>query len=351
MDRKKIVIAIFLSIIVVVFLIKKFHVTAKQTETVVAVSSARIASITPHVHLIGTIVSSNGINISAERNGKVQQIFLQSGQSVKKGDLLLSLENDEYKSKLNQSIAKLRLARSDYDRYSILLKKQGVSPAEYDKVASQLASAQAEVEYQTSQHNQTLIRAPFDGRAGILKVNSGQYITSGQALVSLQALSPLYVDFSVPELYLPHLGAGSIIQLKIDTPQTILVNGKVTALGSAVDVETRTLSVRAVLEEVTHFTLYPGMSVEVKLILSKPNNEIIVPQTAIAYGPIGEYVFKVNKNHVQQIKVTTGEAVNDDIVVLQGLHQGDQVVCAGQIKLRPGAFVKTVPYKIREVVS
>lgn len=311
---------------------------------VVAVREAAFAPVSPTVSVIGNIIAEQGVDVSSKVNGIIKNIYFQSGQIVKKGDLLVSFENDDIKAMLDQSVAKLSLAKQDYDRYIMLVKKGSVSHSDFDKAASEFAADQAQVNYQNALFNQTYIRAPFDGKVGIRNINLGQYISPGQALVNLQAVAPLYVDFNIPEQYANQVKENSQVNLTNDGVSGVIATGKVVALGSSLNLETRTLPVRALIENNSAEKLSPGMYVQVNLVLSKSNNSILIPQSAIVYSPIGEYVYKSDKHKVQQVKVEIGDRVGDDVVILSGLNKGDKIVCAGQIKIHPGIITKEVPY-------
>lgn len=340
--------SIFIVILALFFLLFGFKLTHHATPAgvVVAVKEARRAPISPTISVIGNIIAEQGVDVSAKVNGIIRQIYFHSGQVVKKGDLLVALENDDIKALLDQSVAKLNLAKQNYDRYDALVKKGGISHSEFDKVASEFTTDQTQVNYETALLNQTYIRAPFDGKVGIRNINIGQYVSPGFALVNLQAVAPLYVDFNIPEQYVNQVTENLPVNLTLDGASQSIAQGNVVAMGSSLNLETRTLQVRALINTTSTEKLSPGMYVLVNLALVKSSDVILIPQSAIVYSPMGDYVYKSVQHKAQQVIVTLGERIGDDVVVLSGLKQGDNIICAGQIKIHPGVITQEVPYAL-----
>lgn len=341
MKYKKIYLAV-LVFVIALGIVLFYRYQNKPQFVLVASTTVKKAPFTSSVHALGSVVAEQGVGVSAKISGIISDIHFQAGQTVKKGDLLFSLENGEAKAKLEQSLAQLNLAKLDFDRYELLFKSKTTSQSEYDKFLSQYNSMKAQADYETALVNQTYIRAPFDGKVGVTKVSLGQYISPGQALVNLQSVSPLYVDFNISEAYSQKIHIGARVLIKGENMPK-LIQGQVVAFEPSIDVETRTLAIRAKLEDEKSLLL-PGMAVEVDLMLNKPENHLWIPQAAITYGAEGEYVYKVHQHQIEKVKVLTGAQQGLDILVLQGLNAGDEVVCAGQIKLHPGVLVNTQAY-------
>lgn len=336
----------FILILLAGYIFTQSRVVFPERNVVVAVSKVKSALISSSLSTVGTITAEQGVEVSSKISGTVNKIYFQSGQLVHKGDLLVSLENEDSRAQLDESMAKLNLLKQDFSRYSMLYTKGNISAGEYDKKVSELASAQSQSEYETALFNQTLIRAPFDGKVGICKVNIGQFIQSGLPLVRLETLSELYVNFNISQQYINQLKEGAQVRLYDDSFGSAIITGKVIALGSQVDLDTRSLPVRAIINNTSTLKLLPGMYVQIALTLSDPKPTLFVPQTAIMYGPLGESVYRINNKKFTQVKVKTGERREGDISLLEGLSLGDEVVCAGQMKLHPGVRLKTVPFKM-----
>ncbi len=342
--KKKLLLLIPLILISGYFATKSLHHKNEET-VIVAVKQARSAIVSPTVSVIGTITAEQGVDVSARTNGIISGIYFQSGQAIKKGDLLVSLENDELKAKVNQSIEKLKLAQQDYDRNRKLNGSGVISHADFDKLTETLAEDKLEVDYETALLNQTYIRAPFDGKVSIQNINQGQYISAGQLLVNIQNLSSLFVNFELSEQYVSKIELGSQVQVIDDSDEKNSVNAKIVAIGSKVDTDTRTLPIRAQLENNRAQKIFPGMYREAKVSLSNKAKVIFIPQTAIVYDQLGNSVYRVSNHHPEQVRVTVGEQIGDEVEILKGLNETDTVVCAGQIKLHPGVVVSEVPYQ------
>jgi RND family efflux transporter MFP subunit len=338
---------LFALVLISVVVIKKIisNRALKVSPVIVATIKAKQMDYATSVSALGTVKAQNAVNISAQTSGFVQQINFVSGQEVKAGDLLATLQNDETKALWQESLAKLNLAKQNLARYQMLIKKGNASQADFDKYNSQYMIGVAEADYAAARYAQTFIRAPFAGKLGLRKVNLGQYISPGDVIANLQASAPLYIDFALSEQYanLIKIGANIIARREEDTQYKI--RGKVIALDSVIDKDTRTIAVRALLDE-NMSPIYPGLALDVKLTLNQKQIVTIIPQAAIVYSLQGEYVYVVNNHAISQVPVQLGDLIDNNIIVLTGIKPNTQVVCAGQIKLHPGVRVNTVAYDI-----
>ena len=196
-----------------------------------------------------------------------------------------------------------------------------------------------------AQMAEKVVRAPFGGRLGLRAVDLGQYLTAGMAVVTLQALDPIYVDFSLPQQQVAGVAAGQPVQVRIDTYPGRVFEARVLAVDSRIDAASRMASVRATLRNPDH-ALLPGMFATVGLTQGPPHPAVTVPATAISYNPYGDFVYVLAPSGqagimtAQSRVVTLGEARGDRVVVLTGLGAGETVVTAGQVKLRQGAPVR-----------
>jgi len=223
------------------------------------------------------------------------------------------------------------------------VKAQAVSQATVDNDSAALDEAKAQVAQQQAIVDKKTIKAPFAGHLGIRQVDVGQYLNPGTAIVTLQQLDPIYVDFTLPEQDLPKILPGQKITLKTDTLADHEFTGEVTAINSKVDESTRNILVRATIPNPDH-KLLPGMFGTVIVSVDKPVKYITLPQTAVVFNTYSNTVYLVgNKGtadepqlSVQQSVIITGETRGDQIAVLSGIKEGDEVVTSGQVKLRNG---------------
>jgi membrane fusion protein (multidrug efflux system) len=295
---------------------------------------------------IGTVEAVHGVTISADLPGVIEQINFNSGQSVRKGEVLVLLDMKQERAQLASAEAARDLARVDVDRQRQMLKAGIVPQATYDTSAAQIKQAEASVGELHATIERKTIRAPFDGVLGIRDVNLGQYLASGAPIVSLQSLRPAYVDFSVPQQEMGRLAVGSVLQASPDAGVTSEA-GKVTAFDAVIDEATRNGKVQATFAN-NDGKLRPGMFVEASFARGAKTTAVTIPVSSISYAPFGDSVFIVEDlkdpkgkayRGVRQQFVKLGDTRGDQVAVLTGLKPGEEVVTSGVFKLRPGAAV------------
>lgn len=310
--------------------------------TVIAATEVQQENWLPTLRSVGSLVATNGINLSTEVNGIVSEIIFTSGQPIEQGQIMVKLEDSVDVAALDALRAERKLSEIKFARSKDLLKKRVVSKSEYDEAQAGFDAATARVKQQESVIKRKIIRAPFTGLAGIRQVDLGQFIEAGNPIVSLQALDPIFVDYTLPERYLTRLKAGQVVKLRLDALPEQEFTGEVTALNSGVDTGTRTLLVRATLANPDGI-LRPGMFAEVQTITGAAQPVLTLPRTAISFNTYGNFVFVINQSEqgmsVKRTAVETGD-VREGRVVVTNLPAGTQVVRAGLVKLRDGAPVK-----------
>lgn len=314
----------------------------------ITVSAAKTAVKTwqPYLSTVGTLHAKQGVEISPEVAGLIDEIHFHSGQIVQQGDLLLVLRDEIEQAALKSNLAKLQLAKMNYEREKTLYNKKVSSQSNLDLRYAELSQAQASVDTVQGQIKQKHIRTPFTGRLGIRMVNVGQFIAPGTPIVTLQSLTPLYVLFNLPERYLPELRIGQEIEISLNLGQEKVVKGKIKAINAKVDAATRNILIQAEVPN-DNQEIYPGMYGFVKIWLSQKENVIVVPQTAISYSLSGDYVFVIKDEnkagehvlHVYRQYVKTGERRDDEVTILEGLKANQDIVTAGQLKLQNGSQI------------
>ena len=306
---------------------------------VVAVTEVKQDAWQPALDAVGTLVAVSGVNVSNEIAGKVTVIHFHSGQTVEKDQLLLELDSETDRVELKGLLAEQKLATIRFQRMAKLVRDKFTSQSEYDQSNAQLEETKAAVESKQTVIKKKQIKAPFSGELGIRQVNLGQYLAPGSIIVSLQNRNPIYVDFTVPERYLGELGLGQFITLNVQAYPEQSFQGKVTAINPGIDIETRSVKVRATLQNTENY-LRPGMFANVKVISNQQTTVLTLPDTAITFNPYGNSVFVVKDQQqgltVQNRQVETGMIRDGRIEVVSGLNIGERVVSAGQINLRNG---------------
>jgi membrane fusion protein, multidrug efflux system len=300
------------------------------------------------LNVIGTAAAIQGVTVSADLPGAVAKINFESGQSVHAGDVLVELDTREERAQLAAAESDHDLAKINYDREQQLVKEGVVARTEFDNAEAQQKSTDAKVGEIKATIARKTIRAPFSGILGIRQINLGQYLAAGQAIVSLQALNPIYVNFGVPQQQAPRVHVGSHLELTSDDLPGVKFAGRVTAVDSVVNETTRNLQVQATLPN-PEGRLRPGMFVQVQLGLGSSLDVIPLPASAINYAPYGDSVFVVadmkdpkGKSYlgVRQQFVKVQGSRGDQVGVVSGVNPGEQVVSSGVFKLRNGAAVQ-----------
>ncbi len=297
------------------------------------------------LNAIGTVVAVNGVTISADLPGLVNEIGFEPGQRVAKGHVLVRLDTKQEQAQLAAAEAQRELSRLELQRTQDLLPKGVIPQSAFDQVAAQFKQAEARVGEIRASIERKTIRAPFSGTLGIRLINLGQYLAPGAPIVSLQALQPVYVNFSIPQQEIGRVTRGAPVQITADSATE---SGRVAAVDSVIDESTRNARVQAIFEN-RNGKLRPGMFVEAQLAKGLSTPVIALPASAISYAPFGDSVFIVEmvkgpdgKSYrgVRQQFVKLGGARGDQVAVATGVKPGEEVVTSGVFKLRPGAAVQ-----------
>ncbi len=299
----------------------------------------------PQLEAVGTLRAVMGADLSLEVAGIVDQIHFHSADDVAAGAVLLTLRSDQDISQLHALQATADLDRINLARDQKQLKVNAVSQAQVDTDAATLRNAEAQVAAQQAAVDKKTLRAPFAGHLGIRQVDVGQYLNAGTTIVTLQALDPIYLDFTLPQQALAQIREGQKVTATVDTFPGETFAGTITAINPKVDVSTRNVQVRATLPNRDH-RLLPGMYAKVAVDVGAVQRYVTLPQTAITYNPYGNTVFLVEDKgkdaqghpllEAHQTFVTTGPTRGDQVAILKGIDAGASVVSAGQMKLRNG---------------
>jgi membrane fusion protein (multidrug efflux system) len=314
-----------------------------QDKPAVPVEAAKVmaAPLSEQVTAVGTIFSNEAVTVSSEIPGRLEEIHFQEGQPIEKGSPLFTLEDSVYRAQLADAEAKLKLAEQTHKRRTTLLSSQYATAQSADESASAVAVSTAAVELARVQLEKAHIVAPFSGIVGLRRVSVGEYITAGQPLVNLEAIDPVKADFRVPEKFLPAIRVGPTIRIKVDAFPDDSFEGKVYAIDPRLDVAGRSLLVRAVVPNGDQ-RLRPGLFARVTVLLQLKEDALSVPEQAIVPQGDSQFVFKIVDGKAHLTKVVTGTRRDGRVEIVEGLTAGDQVVTAGQLKIRDGSAVSIV---------
>lgn len=299
---------------------------------------------TPAIKAVGSIEAVNGIEVANEVPGVIETINFESGDTVKKGDVLIRIDSAIDEAALRTRRAEAQLAEQEFKRVSDLLPKRAVSQSQYDEAKANFDAARARVNEAEAQLSKKIIRAPFDGRLGIRMVDQGEYIATGTPIVEINMLNPIYVDYTLSEKHLPDVETGYPVQATVAAVPDQNFEGTVSAINTSVNPETRTVRIRATLDN-DQSLLRPGMFATVMTRQPRDNEVVTVPRTAVSYNTYGDFVFVVGDNDegtqvVTRRTVTTGETRDGRVAILAGLGEGETVVSKGLLRLRAGQPVQ-----------
>jgi len=351
-------------------MIRSFLSQMKPPAATVTAEPAKIEKWGEQLTSIGSLIASQGVDVTTQVAGVVTEIFFESGQDVEQGAKLVQLDVAVELADLASGKATLQEAEVAFQRQTDLINKRVTSEANLDTARAKRDTAEATVKRVEAVIAQKLIVAPFSGRLGIRKVEKGQYVSAGPALTSLQALDPIRVDFPMPEQSIGKLRVGQAISLTVDAFPGQVFKGEIQSLDARVAQDTRTLLVRGILANKER-KLLPGMFANVTVHAGEPINVVTVPRTAVTYSLYGDSVYVVKPapakegqaqgaSQAQGAGAQAGEAQKpaepaliadrrfvksgavreDRVAITSGLQAGEEVVTTGQIKLNPGAAIR-----------
>ena len=291
---------------------------------------------------VGSVNAAQGVTVAPEIAGTVSEITFESGTTVKQGDLLVELDTTTEAAQLRAAEAQVDWAKVSAERLRKLSADKTVSQSELDQAEASLKQATANADNIRAIIDKKTIRAPFAGRLGIRLVNLGERLDAGKGIVSLQSLSPLFVDFSLPQQELARLQTGLKVSAVFDTYPDQVFEGELTVISPDLDAVTRSVRLRAKFKNADE-RLRAGMFVRVSVVLPEAKPVLAIPATAILSAPFGDAVFVITGSTnlvVQQKFIRTGRMHGDFISVESGLKAGDRVVSDGIFKLRNGMSVE-----------
>lgn len=343
----------------------------------VTAEAAKSERWTDRVRAIGTLVAIEGVDVAPQVGGTVTDYYFDSGHDVQKGDRLVKLDTSVEEADLADNKATLTQVILDFDRQVSLVKKGAASQAVLDQTIAKRDSAAAAVQKMEATIALKTIAAPFAGRLGLRHVERGQYVSPGQALVWLQALDPIWVDFPVAEAAVGKFAIGSHIELAADAYPGEMFKGEVEAFDAKLNQDARMLMIRARVPNPDR-KLLPGMFANVAVLAGGAKDYVTVPRTAVTYGLYGDSVWVVKEGTAEpeappqpmakaepvasavaadatptgaipaaEPKLTAerrfvrvGPSEGDRVAILEGVKPGEQVITSGQLKLQPGATIK-----------
>ncbi|MGE5266081.1 MAG: efflux RND transporter periplasmic adaptor subunit [Deltaproteobacteria bacterium] len=307
----------------------------------VEVATARAVRTSTDIRAIGSLQSDETVQLAPEIAGRVSEIDFVEGTSVKAGDVLVRLDDALAKAEVKDAEARLSFAEANNERARQLSRTGNVTERSRDEAVTNLETARAAVELAATRLDKHLLRAPFDGIAGVRKVSVGAFVAVGTPVVNIEKIDRLKVDFKVPEIHLNAVSPGQIVDVTVDAIPGRVFEGKIYAINPQVDVNGRALQARALIDN-KDLMLRPGLFARILIKGAVQRDAVVVPESAILPRAGDNFVFRVNQGVARQLRVKLGERTAGQVEISEGLAAGDIVVTAGQHKLRDGTAVESV---------
>jgi len=304
----------------------------------VAAMILKPSSITEQIYATGSVLANEEVELHPEVSGKLMQINFKEGSLVKKGDLLIKINDADLQAQMHKNTLDKKLAEDRVKRNEKLLEMKGISQEEYEALQNSVASLDADRDLLAAQIAKTEIHAPFNGTIGLKTVSEGSYVTPQTLIASLQQIDPVKIDFSIPEKYASLVRKDDEIIFTVGS-STKQFSGKIYAVEPKVDNVTRTVQIRALCPN-SKAEVIPGAFARITLKLREQSNALMIPTQSIVPILKGKQVFVYRDGKAEAVKIETGMRNDTTIQVTNGLNENDTVLTTGIISLRPGAEVK-----------
>ena len=314
----------------------------------VSLGEVRADSWENRIASVGSVAAYQGVTVAAEAEGTVREILFEPGSAVKAGEVLVRLDTEVEEAQLAAAEAAADLAITTLERTKELFSSNTVSKADLDAAEATLKQTRAQADNLRAVIAKRSVRAPFAGRLGIRQISVGQFLNKGEPVVSLQALDPVYVEFSLPQQQLGAVADGMLVRVRADAYPEAPFEGRLTAVNPQVDPVTRSVRMQATFANADG-RLRPGMFVAVDVVLPEAQEVLAIPETAVVYAPYGSTVFVAKEGEagpdgkkplVAELRnVRLGIRRGDFVSVISGLKAGERIVTNGGLKLRQGSVV------------
>jgi membrane fusion protein, multidrug efflux system len=308
-----------------------------QAPSPVTVTVVKSSNVQNYIEIGGDIIANEEVELRPEISGKVISINFTEGSTVRKGQLLVKINDADLQAQLRKLKSQLIIAQEREGRLDKLLQINGVSQEDFDIAKNSTQSLNADIDYTKALIDKTEIYAPFDGVVGLKSVSQGSYVTPANIIASIQQLKPVKLDFSVPERY------ASLISKNTDVNFTAggadqEYKAKIFAIEPKIDPATRTLRIRCLYPNADGKVL-PGAFAKVKLLFTDDISSFLVPSQALIPAIRGQKAFIIKKGVAKSVDIETGIRNDSTVQVLKGLNEGDSLVVTGVMVLRDDAKV------------
>ena len=289
------------------------------------------------IPITGITLPDEEVDLSFESSGKITEINFEEGAYVKKGQLLAKVNDRPLRAQLQRLVSQLKLAEDRVFRQNALLERDAVSKEAYEQVKTELATLNADIDLVEANIQQTELRAPFDGIIGLRQVSVGQFASPSTIVAKLTKVSPLKIEFAIPERYAGDIKPGTNLSFTLEGKLSPF-HAKVYARESKIDLETHTLTMRALYPN-SNGSIMPGRYASITLTNQEVADALVVPSQAIVPEMGKDKVFRYQNGKAIPVEITTGIRTEKDVQVLDGLSIGDTIIVSGTLQLRTGLDV------------
>lgn len=307
----------------------------------VETAPVHIGPIQRRLTAVGSLRSNESVIIRPEVAGRIAEIRFDEGERVRKGQPLVILDDSIYRAEVDEVQASLVLSQANHERALDLLRRGAGTTKARDEALAKLRADEAALALARARLDKTVITAPFEGMIGLRRVSVGDFVNIGQDIVNLEQIDPLKADFRVAEVYLGAVRPGQKIELSADAFPGETFTGEVYAIDPLIDESGRSIVLRARLPNSDN-RLRPGLFVRVTLVLNEREDAIQIPEQALVPQGQDQFVFRVVDGKAELTKVTAGIRRDGMVEITEGLGPDDEVVTAGQLKIRDGAPVQPI---------
>ncbi len=319
---------------------------ANQTPPQAVIPSVEVNKVSliawqPSIQSSGNLTASETATLKTEIAGRVESVDFAPSENVKKGQLLVELENTEQHGEVTAAKAQLASDKAIFDRYQTLIKSKAVSQSDFDAARYNYQISSGKLKQAESNFNKTRITAPFNGKIGLTTLSKGQYLAIGDTIATLVDIDHLYVDFEVPEKYSRQIKIGDKVLIQSDAYPDTRFSGTISALDSAISSETASLTVRADIPNEKH-QLIPGSTVTITVYFGEAQTVVAIPQTALNYGLSDNYVYQWINNKAVKTSVSVDGQHKQLLIVTQGLSKDAMIITIGSSKVHNGQTVKII---------
>lgn len=314
--------------------------TERDTRLPVTAIVLKPEVLTNKVLATGTVLANEEVDLRSEATGKIEKILFSEGIRVRKGDLLIKINDSELQAQRMRVESARRVAQEKERRRKQLFEKQGISPEDYESAVNELNGILAQVRLIDAQIQKTELRAPFDGIIGLRYVSEGSYVDPTIRIANLQNLESVKLDFAVPEKYVASVRKGQSVYFRVSGREDRF-EGKILAVEPKIDPVTRNVLLRAISEN-SRGRIMPGAFAEVELVLGQLQGAVLVPTQALVPDLEGQKVYVCRGGVAQEVRVKIGLRTESKVQVTNGLAPGDTLLTTGLLQVVGGSSLKLV---------